>query len=77
MYGLEVLEAIKTASGGAYGVLVGSLYPALHKLERKGFVSARWGDDRPRERGGARRRYYTVTALGEQVLVATRQIHEG
>lgn len=67
MYGLEILEATK--------IKVSSLYPALHKMEMKGLVSSRWGEETPKERGGARRRYYTATRLGERVLSAT-QMHE-
>jgi DNA-binding PadR family transcriptional regulator len=37
----------------------------LRKLEKRGLLSARWGDEAPEERGGPRRRYYTTTGLGE------------
>ena len=70
LYGLAILEASKSASGGSHPIRIGSLYPVLYKLEKKGLVRSWWGTERPEERGGARRRYYTVTGLGAQVLTA-------
>ena len=72
LYGLAILEASRTAGGGARGLRPGSLYTALAKLEHKGLVRGWWGDERPKERGGARRRYYTATGLGAEVLTATQ-----
>ncbi len=67
-YGLEIIEAVKEASKGKIQLGFGSLYPTLHKLEKKGFVTARWGDETSEERGGARRRYYQITGAGEKAL---------
>jgi PadR family transcriptional regulator PadR len=64
LYGLQIVQAIEEASNGKRKLAVGSLYPTLHRLEKKGFISSRWGDDRPEERAGARRRYYQLTGLG-------------
>ena len=72
LYGLEIIEAMKTASDGQRSLGVGSLYPMLHKMEKKGFVRSWWGEETPEERGHARRRYYTVTGLGQRVLAATQ-----
>src|SRR5262245_45570065 len=77
LYGLEIIEATKTASGGQRGLGVGSLYPALHKMEKKGFIRSRWGEETPEERGHARRRYYTATGLGQRVLATTQQRRVG
>jgi DNA-binding PadR family transcriptional regulator len=71
-YGLEIIEAVKEASSGRIELGFGSLYPTLHKLEKKGFLAAHWGDETPEERGGARRRYYGITGLGEKVLQEKR-----
>jgi PadR family transcriptional regulator PadR len=73
LYGLEIIEATKTASDGQRSIGVGSLYPTLHKMEKKGLVRSYWGEETPEERGHARRRYYTVTGLGERVLGATQK----
>jgi len=67
-YGLEILTIVNEAHEGKRVITIGSLYPTLHRLERKGFVRARWGQERPEERGGARRRYYKITGLGERAL---------
>jgi PadR family transcriptional regulator, regulatory protein PadR len=74
LYGLELMKAIEEASEGKLRMKFGSLYPTLHRLEKKGFVTSRWGDDRPEERGGARRRYYTATGLGERALREAEQL---
>lgn len=59
MHGLQIGEAIEQDFGKKPGW--GILYPGLRRLERQGFVSARWGDERSEARGGARRRYYQRT----------------
>ena len=73
LYGLQITQAIEEASNGTKKIRIGSLYPTLHKLEKKGLVQSRWGDDKPEERSGARRRYYTLTSLGKATVTA---IHE-
>jgi len=71
LYGLQIIRGFEEVSEGKRKIGFGSLYPTLHKLEKKGFVESRWGDERPEERSGARRRYYRVTGLGEQALRET------
>jgi DNA-binding PadR family transcriptional regulator len=73
LYGLQIIKAIEEASSGKRRIGVGSLYPTLHRLEKKGFIQSKWGDDHPEERGGARRKYYEITALGRKVLRETQQ----
>ena len=46
----------------------GSLYPALHRLEAKGWLDATWND----VESGRRRKYYAITALGLKALEAKR-----
>ncbi len=71
LYGLQVLQALNDAlSKGKIGF--GSLYPTLHRLARKGYLSCRWGDEQDGESGGARRKYYKMTGLGSQVLEETQ-----
>lgn len=72
LYGLQIVQAIDEASNGKRKLAIGSLYPTLHRLEKKEFITSRWGDDRPEERGGARRRYYRLTGLGRDVLEAVQ-----
>lgn len=74
LYGLEIIKAVEEASEGRRRIGFGSLYPTLHKLEKKGFVKSHWGEEKPEERGGARRRYYKITGLGERALRETQRI---
>ena len=71
LYGLAIIDAIQEVIGRSLSV--GSLYPALHKMEKKGLIRSWWGEETPEERGHARRRYYTATGLGEQTLKAAER----
>jgi DNA-binding PadR family transcriptional regulator len=64
LYGLQIPKAMEEASGGKRQMGIGTLYPVLHSLEKKGLIESRWGDEGREERGGARRRYYKLTASG-------------
>ena len=64
-YGLEILDQINP--GRPLQLSFGSLYPALNRLEKKGFIKWRWGDVQDGS-GGARRKYYEVTGLGSSAL---------
>jgi len=57
LYGLEVLDELNPDR--PIPLRFGSLYPALNRLEKKGFVTWRWGDEAD-ESGGVRRKYYKV-----------------
>jgi DNA-binding PadR family transcriptional regulator len=74
LYGLQIIEAVREATEGRRHIGFGSLYPTLHKLEKKGFVKPRWGEEQPEERGGARRRYYKITGLGERALREAQRV---
>ncbi|MEM9388759.1 MAG: PadR family transcriptional regulator [Pseudomonadota bacterium] len=64
-YGVAILREIGSRSGRA--VSLGSLYPTLARLEKKGYVHSRMGEATP-VRGGRAKRYYALTAAGAQVL---------
>jgi PadR family transcriptional regulator PadR len=70
LYGLQIPQAMAEASGGQRQMGVGTLYPTLHSLEKKGLIESRWGDETREERGGARRRYYKLTGSGVATLEA-------
>lgn len=70
LYGLAIIAALKEVGRN---IGVGSLYPTLHKMEKKGLIDSTWGEETPEERGHARRRYYTATGLGETVLDNTQR----
>ena len=60
-YGFDIIEATGLASG--------TVYPTLGRLEKRGYLGARWEDRELATREGRpRRRYYTVTKQGELAL---------
>ncbi|WP_091742051.1 PadR family transcriptional regulator [Microbacterium azadirachtae] len=61
-HGYALAEALRATSGGEFDVPEGSLYPALHRLERSGAVASEWVHD------GRRRRVYAITADGATQL---------
>jgi PadR family transcriptional regulator, regulatory protein PadR len=65
LYGLEILDKLNPSR--PIPLSFGSLYPALNRLEKKGFIKWRWGDEQDNS-GGARRKYYKVTGLGATQL---------
>jgi transcriptional regulator len=66
MHGYAVARWIKGASEGALLVEEGALYPALHRLERKGWIQAEWGlSDNNRKA-----KFYCLTTRGRQALTA-------
>jgi PadR family transcriptional regulator, regulatory protein PadR len=69
LYGLEILDNLNLDREDKLGSKLGfgSLYPALNRLEKKGFIQWRWGDETD-DSGGARRKYYKMTGLGSDVL---------
>jgi PadR family transcriptional regulator, regulatory protein PadR len=70
LYGLEILDELNP--GRPIPLRFSSLYPALNRLEKKGLVSCRWGDEVD-ESGGARRKYYKVTGLGATTLRSVQE----
>ncbi len=60
-YGLPISKEIEGRIGRE--VALGSVYAALERLEKKGFVASRMGEPTP-ERGGRAKRYFRVTASG-------------
>ena len=62
--GWAISLRLKQISGDVLGVSVGSLYPALHKLEQRGWIKAQW-----RPSGNNRRaKYYSLPRLGGRQL---------
>lgn len=67
LHGYAVMQALRESSGGALELPTGSLYPALRRLERAGYVRSEW-----RMVGGRRRRTYELTAAGRRALDTER-----
>lgn len=64
LHGWAISERIEQISKSALLVQQGSLYPALHRLERRGWVKARWGASENNRRA----KFYELTAAGRQQL---------
>jgi transcriptional regulator len=64
LHGYAVAQHIERLSQGVFRVEQGSLYPALERLQQKGWVKSKW-DETPT---GRRARYYTITASGRAQL---------
>jgi len=75
-HGHAVARLIRASTEGAFEVLDGSLYAALHRMEERGWVEAEWGlSDK-----GKRAKFYELTTLGRQQLrseTATWQRYSG
>ena len=69
-YGLEILDEVQRATDGALTFKEGSLYPALHRLVKQGWVESRWEES---DTGGAPRKYYDLTNDGRKALERKRQ----
>ncbi|MGH7937386.1 MAG: PadR family transcriptional regulator [Bryobacteraceae bacterium] len=64
LHGFAISRRLQQVSKGDLRVSDGSLYPALHKLEQKGWISARW---KPTE-NNRRAKFYALTKLGRKHL---------
>src|SRR5215472_3222824 len=68
MHGHAIAKHIQRTSEEVFQVETGSLYPALHRLEAKGWVAASW----ELSEKGKRARYYRLTPRGRKQLLAER-----
>ena len=67
-HGYGIAQAIRAGSGEVLQVETGSLYPALHRLEKTGAIAADWETSENRQRV----RVYRLTAAGRRLLTAER-----
>lgn len=65
IYGYQIIKELGKRSNGYFQFKEGTLYPALHRLERGGFIKGKW----QRLATGQERRYYYITQKGEQALL--------
>ncbi len=72
-YGLEIIAEARSRTDGYFDFKEGSLYPALHRLEKARFVGAEFS---PSDTGGPRRRYYHLTEAGTRQLAEKRAAWE-
>ncbi len=69
VHGYGVLLRIEQISGQAIRVQQGALYPALYRLERKGWIGGRWGTSSNNRRA----RFYHLTPLGQKEFAEERR----
>jgi PadR family transcriptional regulator, regulatory protein PadR len=65
MYGYELVKELEKRSGNEFSVKEGTLYPALHKLEKQEYIECYWQEQ---EKGPARK-YYKITDAGKDMLL--------
>jgi len=68
MYGYQIIKELERRSQGYFKFKEGTLYPALHRLEKAGLIRGKW-QTLPSSR---QRRYYYITDKGHRLLVVKR-----
>ena len=64
MHGYAIAQHIERLTGDVLAIEQGSLYPALERLQKKGWITSAWGESPT----GRRARYHTITAAGRRQL---------
>ncbi len=67
-HGYAIMETLRIGSGGQFDLPTGTVYPALHRLERAGLVRSDWSQGT-----GRRRRVYQLTRTGRRTLESERR----
>jgi PadR family transcriptional regulator PadR len=67
-YGYAIIKRVAELSEDRLQWTDGMLYPVLHRLERQGFIAAKWGESE----SGRKRKYYRLTKPGRAHLAAQR-----
>ncbi|TQL70817.1 DNA-binding PadR family transcriptional regulator [Nocardioides albertanoniae] len=68
LHGYAIIEALAARSGGELDLPTGTIYPALRRLEKAGYLDSSWS-----EVGGRKRRTYELSRAGHKALAAHRQ----
>lgn len=66
LHGYAVARFIREGSDGAFRILDGALYTALHRMEERGWIAAEWGQSEK----GKRAKFYRLTTGGRRALKA-------
>ncbi len=66
-HGYAIIETLRSLSEGTLDLPEGTVYPLLHRLERRGFITSSW------TRNGRKRRVYELTREGHDYLHRQRQ----
>ena len=69
MYGYQIITELRERSGGYFDLKEGTIYPALYRMEKEGFVKSEWlqKDNKPP------RNYYEITPSGRLRMQETMQ----
>jgi len=67
-HGYGIAQALRARSSDVLQVETGSLYPALHRMERQKWISSKWGVTEQKQRA----KFYSITAEGKRQLVRDR-----
>jgi DNA-binding PadR family transcriptional regulator len=67
-HGYAVVQRLRERSGGAFDLAEGTIYPALHRLERDGLLNSSWAVE-----SGRQRRIYRITHSGRSALRTRRR----
>jgi len=68
MYGYQIIKELEDKSQGYFKYKEGTLYPALHRLEKAGLIAGKW----EATSSGRQRRYYHITDKGSRILAEKR-----
>jgi transcriptional regulator len=68
-YGYQIAQTVMSQSKEYFELKEGSMYPALHRMERQKWLTSYW--EEPEE--GRRRKFYKLTPAGKKALEAKRQ----
>ena len=71
-HGWAISERVQQISSDVLRIQQGSLYPALHRLERRGWIKARWGTSENNRRA----KYYELTKSGRKQLEVEQDVWE-
>jgi len=63
-YGFQIIKELREKTDGYFDLKEGTLYPALHRLEKRGYLKSQWVTEKDRPP----RKYYVLTKAGKEVL---------
>ncbi len=69
-YGVGIIEELESRTGRC--AAIGAVQTVLKRMEEKGWVQSQFGEA-TNERGGKRKRYYTITSEGQNVIAANKE----
>jgi PadR family transcriptional regulator PadR len=72
MHGWAIAQRLRQISNDVLRVNQGALYPALHRLEYRGWIQAEWGESENRRRA----KYYSITKTGRKQLLQEQESWE-